>query len=113
MSQLLIGLAVSIALFLFLILPHVDADVQGTLTSIGGHKCCWREKSKVGKDERRLRLDCKCNDKDGNEIKYQCYYVSNYGECCKNKAKSGSHYHTYAPAYYAQAADKLKGIILL
>ena len=120
MSQLLIGLAVSIALFLLLIPPHVDAEVQGTLTSAGGHVCKWREnKRKASKNknagdhlktERRLRLDCECNDKDGNKIKYTCYYVSYYKECCQNQAESDEHYHSHEPAYYGQAADQLKGI---
>ena len=112
MSKLLISLAVSIALFLLLIPPHVDADVQGTLTSAGGHVCDWREKTRSG-DKRDLRLKCKCNDKEGNNIEYTCYYVSYYEECCQNKAKSGSHYHSHVPAYYGQAADQLKGIICI
>ena len=109
MSQLLISLAVSIALFLLLIPPHVDAEVQGKLTSAGGHMCSWREKSRKG-DKRDLRLDCECNDKEGNKIKYTCYYVSYYKECCQNQAESDEHYHSHEPAYYGQAADQLKGI---
>ena len=110
MSQLLIGLAVSIALFLLLILPHVDASVKGTLTSAGGHKCEWREKSR-NNDKRDLRLNCKCKDQEGNNIDYTCYYVSYYKQCCQNEENSSNHYHDHEPAYYGQAADQLKGII--
>ena len=113
MSQplVLISLAVSIALFLLPIPPHVDANVKGTLTSKGGHECTWRERSKSGEDERRLRLNCKCIDREGNNIDYICFYVSNYKQCCQNAEKSNSHYHGREPAYYGQAADQLKGII--
>ena len=46
MLKLLISLAVCVPLLLQLILC-VDAGVQGTLTSVGGHECNWREKSRT------------------------------------------------------------------
>ena len=112
MSKLLISLAVSIALFLLLIPPHVDAGLKGTLTSAGGHKCDWQEMSRKA-DKRDLRLRCKCNDKQGNIIDYTCYYVSYYKQCCQNEENSNNHYHNHVPAYYGQAADQLKGIIII
>ena len=63
MLKLLISLAVCVPLLLLLIL-RVDAGVQGTLTSVGGHECNWRVKSR-NNDKRDLRLDCKCKDNEG------------------------------------------------
>jgi hypothetical protein len=108
MSKLLISLAVSVALLLLLV-QYVDAGVKGTLKAAGGHECKWREKSR-GKDKRDLRLDCECEDKEGNNVEYTCYYVSYYEQCCQNEAKSNAHYHDHAVAYYSQAADKIKGM---
>ena len=121
MSKLLISLAVSIALFLLLILPHVDAGVKGTLTSAGGHKCTeWVERRTSAsknpnadidlQSERRLKLTCHCKDKEGNPIKYSCVYVSRFSKCCQTVAQGDKHYHGHEPAYYGQAADQLKGI---
>jgi hypothetical protein len=110
MSKLLISLAVSVTLFLLLI-PHVDAAVKGTLKAAGGHECKWRERSR--NDKRDLRLNCECEDEEGNNVEYTCYYVSYYEQCCQNTAKSNNHYHDHAAAYYSQAADKLKGMLWL
>ena len=94
-----------------IILP-ANAEVKGTLTTQFGSKCFWREKKpSSGSLVRRIRLDCTCKDSKNNDVNYQCYYVSNIGDCCTKLSSkaSGDHYHKYAVAYYAQAVDWIKG----
>ena len=107
MSNLLIVIAFSAIVILTLTTIPANAAVKGTITAAGGSKCDLREISPSGSTVRRLRLNCQCQDKEGNNVDYQCYYISDIAHCCHKS--SIDHYHSYVPAYYAQAADQIKG----
>ena len=110
MSKLLLIIAFWATVILAVATLPVNGGVKGSLTSKGGSVCAFSERSQGGKSVRRLRLDCQCQDKFGNDVDYKCYYKSDINTCCKKSAEvSANHYHSYEPAYYGQAADQIKG----
>ena len=111
MSKPLLIIACSAIVILVVATLPANGEVKGSLTSAGGSVCDLREKKpSSGSTVRRLRLDCKCQDSQGNYVAYQCYYKSDISTCCKKSPEvSANHYHSYEPAYYGQAADQIKG----
>ena len=110
MSKPLLIIAFWVTVILAVATLPANGAVKGSLTSAGGSVCAFRETSQTGKSVRRLRLDCQCQDSEGNDINYQCYYISDINTCCKKSPlESSNHYHSYEPAYYGQAADQIKG----
>ena len=111
MSKPLLIIAFWATVILAIATLPANGAVKGRLTSAGGSVCGLTEtKPSSGSPVRRLRLNCQCQDSQGNDVDYQCYYRSKINTCCKKSAEvSANHYHSYVPAYYGQAADQIKG----